>query len=133
MPCVDVSLNWLIMLLYVAVCVIYHLGVNYVDTASRSASQTLFLDKPFVPKVPMPREKSEWYHKSATKTLFQHPRHNTSFLLESLKGTNNGTCKQDKQDACFSVTEQITDLEVFGTENPAAEVCISCVWLIVHL
>ncbi|KAK2169995.1 hypothetical protein LSH36_5g11026 [Paralvinella palmiformis] len=91
------------------------------NTASRSASQTLFLDKPFVPKVPMPREKSEWYHKSATKTLFQHPRHNTSFLLESLKGTNNGTCKQDKQDACFSVTEQITDLEVFGTENPAAE------------
>ena len=82
----------------------------------------MFLDKPFVPKILMPRQKTEWYHKFATKALFQHPRHNTSFILESLKNTNVGTEHVDKQDNCSSVTEQITDLEIFEMEESISQV-----------
>ena len=70
----------------------------------------------------MPREKNEWYHRFATKTLFQHPKHNTSCLLEKLKLNKQKSRELVPQEDCFTTTEQITDLEVFGTEKAGLEV-----------
>ena len=82
-------------------------------------ASTLFIDKPFVPRVLKPRGKNEWYHRFAVKALYQHPHHPTRCDLEKRRRQRNTGVKARGADGrdCFETQMDVEpELDVFGAE-----------------